>query len=143
MADNVTLNPGVGGSVVATDDIGAVQFQRIKLTLGADGVNDGDVASANPLPVQESRPSSATLANIAASATNVTLFAANSARRGALLYNDSGATLFVKFGATASATDFTLRVEANGYFELPQPCYTGIIDGLWQSATGTARVTEL
>ncbi len=50
MADNVTLNPGTGGAVVATDDIGGVQFQRVKLTWGADGVAD-DVSAASPLPV--------------------------------------------------------------------------------------------
>jgi hypothetical protein len=49
VADNVVL-PGTGSSV-ATDEIGGNQFQRMKLTLGADGVNDGDVSSGNPLPV--------------------------------------------------------------------------------------------
>lgn len=49
MADNVTL-PGTG-SVVACDEIGSAQYQRVKLIHGADGTNDGDVAGANPLPV--------------------------------------------------------------------------------------------
>ena len=49
MADNITL-PGTN-SVVATDDISSVEYQRIKLIHGADGTNDGDVSSANPLPV--------------------------------------------------------------------------------------------
>ena len=52
MADNTTLDAGSGGDVIATDDIGGVKFQRVKLVEGADGVNDGDVSSANPLPVQ-------------------------------------------------------------------------------------------
>jgi hypothetical protein len=52
VADNVTLNAGTGGDVVAADDIGpGVKYQRVKITLGADGTNDGDVASGNPLPV--------------------------------------------------------------------------------------------
>jgi hypothetical protein len=49
MADNVTL-PGTG-EVVATDDIGGVLYQRVKLIHGADGVTDGDVSRSNPLPV--------------------------------------------------------------------------------------------
>jgi hypothetical protein len=49
MANDVVL-PGTGSSV-ATDEIGGNQFQRMKLTLGADGVNDGDVSSTNPIPV--------------------------------------------------------------------------------------------
>lgn len=51
MADNTTLNTGSGGDTIASDDIVGVKYQRVKLTVGADGVNDGDVASANPLPV--------------------------------------------------------------------------------------------
>ena len=49
MADNVTL-PGTGAAV-ASDDIAGAQYQRIKLIHGADGVNAGDVSTANPLPV--------------------------------------------------------------------------------------------
>jgi hypothetical protein len=49
MPDNVTL-PGTG-AVVASDDIGGNQYQRIKLIHGADGTNAGDVAVGNPLPV--------------------------------------------------------------------------------------------
>lgn len=51
MADNVTLDSMSGGDTVAADEIGGVKFQRVKIVEGADGVNDGDVASGNPLPV--------------------------------------------------------------------------------------------
>lgn len=37
MADNTTLNTGSGGDVIATDDIAGVKYQRVKLSLGADG----------------------------------------------------------------------------------------------------------
>ena len=51
MADNFTANAGSGGSVFASDDISSVQYPRVKITQGADGTNDGDVAKTNPLPV--------------------------------------------------------------------------------------------
>ncbi len=50
MADNVTL-PGAS-EVIATDEIGGAQFQRIKLIHGANGINNGDVSTVNGLPVQ-------------------------------------------------------------------------------------------
>ncbi len=50
MADNTTLNPGTGGDVIASDDIGGVKFQRVKPAWGADG-SAVDVSEANPLPV--------------------------------------------------------------------------------------------
>lgn len=64
MADNTTLNPGAGGESAASDEIDGVQYQRIKLTLGADGVNDGDVSSSNPMPVALPVPSAQALTNI-------------------------------------------------------------------------------
>ena len=50
MADNVAITPG-SGATAAADDIGGVLFQRVKVVHGADGVNNGDVAASNPLPV--------------------------------------------------------------------------------------------
>lgn len=50
MADNVAITPG-SGATAAADDIGGVLFQRVKVAVGADGVNDGDVSAANPMPV--------------------------------------------------------------------------------------------
>jgi hypothetical protein len=50
VADNVDVTPGAG-KTIATDDIGGVQFQRVKIALGPDGVNNGDVSAANPVPV--------------------------------------------------------------------------------------------
>jgi hypothetical protein len=52
LSDNTVLNSGSGGDVIATDDIGGVKYQRIKVVLGGDGVNAGDLSTSNPLPVQ-------------------------------------------------------------------------------------------
>jgi hypothetical protein len=52
MPDNIGYTPGTGATIAA-DEIGTALYQRIKLVQGADGVNDGDVSSANPLPTQE------------------------------------------------------------------------------------------
>lgn len=56
MADNTNVNTGTGAAgatnvPLASDDIGGVQFPRTKIVLGADGVNDGDVSSGNPMPI--------------------------------------------------------------------------------------------
>ena len=49
MADNVGYTPG-SGEVIATDDIGGVQYQRVKPVWGTDGVAN-DVNETTPLPV--------------------------------------------------------------------------------------------
>lgn len=83
-----------------------------------------------------------TLSNVASSASNVTLLASNSGRKGAVFFNDSTQSCFVKFGTTASATSYTYQVFPSQTLELPVPIYQGQIDGIWASANGAMRVTE-
>lgn len=53
MADDLILNAGSGGDTLGADDIGGVKYQRVKLIVGANGTNDGDVATGNPMPVSD------------------------------------------------------------------------------------------
>lgn len=48
MADNVAVTPGTGATI-ATDDVGGVQFQKVKLDVGSDGASS-PVTTSNPLP---------------------------------------------------------------------------------------------
>jgi hypothetical protein len=80
--------------------------------------------------------------SVAGSAASVTLLAANVNRLGATLYNDSNKNFFVKLGATASNTSFTVRMSSQTYYEVPFG-YTGSIDGIQDVANGNMRVTEL
>ena len=50
MSDNVGYTPG-SGEIIATDDIGGVQYQRVKPVWGVDGVAN-DVNANTPLPIQ-------------------------------------------------------------------------------------------
>ncbi len=89
----------------------------------------------------------ATITSIASSTNSVTLLASNANRKGATIVNDSSAILYVKLGTTASTSSYTVALPASGsssfnYYEVPFG-YTGIIDGIWASANGSARVTEL
>lgn len=49
MADNVAITAG-SGTTIATDDVGGVQYQRVKPAFGADGAA-ADVSATNGLPV--------------------------------------------------------------------------------------------
>jgi len=86
----------------------------------------------------------ATLSNVSGSASSVTIIASNSSRRRLIIVNDSTANLYLKFGATASTTSYTVLLNAGDTYESPIfAVYTGIIDGIWSSATGSARITEM
>jgi hypothetical protein len=49
VADNVSITAG-SGTTIATDEIGGVNYQRVKPSWGADGIAT-DVSEAAPLPV--------------------------------------------------------------------------------------------
>lgn len=98
------------------------------------------------LPVSTAPKTAATptLANVAGSATVVTLLALNTARLGAIVFNDSTSAMYIKYGSAASATSFTYKVLPGGTWEMPGGVvYTGILTALWDTANGNARVTEL
>src|SRR3954466_4762841 len=131
MADNVPITAGVG-TTVATDEVSGVHYQRMKLVDGAlEGTEAIGGDAAHGLDVDITRfPSSTSGApgNVASSASSVTLLAANAARKSFLIFNDSTASLYVKFGATASVSSFSVKLGPGGYYESPMPVYTGIVD---------------
>lgn len=122
--------------VAGTANIGDVDVASI--AAGDNNIGNVDIAS---LPVA----STATLANVADSASSVTLLAANAARKGASFWNDSTAILYLKFGSAATSTSCTVKLIADAFYELPGPTvYSGLVSGIWASAPGGAcRVTEL
>lgn len=86
----------------------------------------------------------ATLSNVTSAAADTLLVAANAARKGLIIYNDSTSTLSIKFGSASSGTSFTVRLLSNTSYEMnPLAVYTGQINGIWSAANGAARITEL
>lgn len=72
MADNVQLNvPTTSGATIATDDIGGVQHQMVKVEFGVDGVAT-PVSAADPLPVTGEVAVTALPAGLATSANQQT-----------------------------------------------------------------------
>lgn len=51
MGDNTTLATMTGGDVIATDDIGGVKYQRVKVGAGSDGTYS-DADATHPIPTQ-------------------------------------------------------------------------------------------
>lgn len=92
------------------------------------------------IPVNEQR--NATVTTVASSATNVTILNESKRRLGFLVYNDSNQKLYLKFGATASTSDFTVAIGSDSYYEAPLG-YNGRVDGLWASVHGHAHITEI
>ncbi len=139
MANNTTLNaPSVtGGDVVATEDIGGVKHQLIKLEFGAASVATL-VTASTPLPVFT--PAAASESSMAGSDVSVQLLAANPLRKNCSIRNDSSATMYISFGSVATSGS-AIRLLSQETYELPVS-YLGALNGIWESATGNARIVE-
>jgi hypothetical protein len=99
--------------------------------------------SAVGLPVTATVSSASAPTRVVSVATDTTILAANANRRGATIYNtDANALQILLAAGTASATNFSVQIATNGYYEVPFG-YTGVIKGLWTAAgAGAAQVTE-
>lgn len=146
VAQEVGTNVDDAAFGVATGTIGVIGALADETS--PDSVDEGDAGALRMTldrmlhVVSRMRAATATLTNVSTSGTSATLLAAAALRIGATIYNDSSVVMYVKFGTTASATSFTIAMAAGSYYEVPYG-YTGRIDGILASSTGTARVTEL
>jgi len=94
-------------------------------------------------PLANIKPSEGKVFKVDSSISCVLLGSANINRLGFMIYNNSTKILYVRFGANASLTDFSLQIGAGEYYELPSPTYTGAITGIWDEENGTAQITEM
>ena len=86
----------------------------------------------------------ATLSTVASSASSTAIIASNAGRVGLMVFNTDANNLYLKYGATASTTSFTVIIGTNVLWEMPLPVYTGAIDGIWAAdGSGSAFITEL
>lgn len=167
MADGTVgvLQAGSPDRLIDNEVIGSAYRQRVRLgglTLAAlaDVLNSAPAGTeyallTRPIPsgtqtvagtvtANPAQPATGTVTNFVAAATNATLKASNASRKGLLIYNNStAATMYLKFAATATLADFSTKIPPGGYYELPQPVYTGIVDCIWDIASGSAQVTEM
>jgi len=89
----------------------------------------------------------ATVSSSAAITSATTLLPANVNRRGATFYYPGTKNLYLKLGSGAaiSAGNYSVKLSAQAYYEVPAN-YTGIITGIWDSAAGAnnyVQVTEV
>ena len=70
----------------------------------------------------------------------MTIKAANSNRKSLIVTNDGSDVLYLKYGAGASLTSYTIQLFAEDLAVIDD--FSGEVTGIWDVATGSARVTE-
>ncbi len=170
MADSsVAITAGAGTPIRVLTALGAASADQQVVTL-ADSAGNLLGTTAGPVPVTGSGtagtpatgvqtvqgvtggtalpvswPTSATpTITSPASITTVAavVLASNTARKGAAIYNESGAIAYLALGTTATLTAYTTQIPIGGYYEVPFQ-YTGALWGITVSGTAVLRVTEV
>lgn len=142
--DGSAVTQPVSGTVTSNQGTAAALSGGwpVKITDGTNVLG----TSSNPVIVDPARPSTGTHSTVAASTSAVTILAANSARKGATIYNRSNRDLAIILATTTPTSSvFDTLVQNNGYYELPFG-YTGIVKGIWingSSPSNDAQVNEL
>lgn len=144
VSGTVTTTPPANASTNITEVGGAALSEGQKTSAAsipvviASDQSSIAVTSTPPTP-----PSTATLTNVASSATSVSILASQVGRKKFFITNLSTSSLYLAFAATASPTAFTILLPAGGSYESALYDYTGAISGIWSSANGFAYVTEV
>ncbi len=148
--DGYSVSFGAKADAAATTDAGTFTFMALfKRLLGKLLVGQQTMAASVGVAIASDQTpqtsATATRSNVAGAASDTSLLASNTARKGAIFFNDSTAILYLAYGAAAaSLTSYSVQVPANGFFEMPpQPVYTGAIRGIWSAANGNVRISEL
>lgn len=121
--------------VVGTEDGTKTGTQHV-IGVNADG-------SLNVSQVTSVVSNSATLSNKTSSISSQVILASNSNRKGFIFFNDSTSNCYIAFASTASNSSFTIFLNSGMTYQNEAIIYTGIISGIWSSANGFLRVTEL
>lgn len=84
--------------------------------------------------------------SVNSSASTQTLKAANLNRKSLTIVNDSTAPLYIKYGAGASLSDYSIVLSeksGNNFAHAFIDDTTDLITGIWASANGSAKITEI
>ena len=102
-------------------------------------------AAPVPVTVTSSATTPSTSAAVTAIASNTSataVLATNAARKSASYFNDSSQVCYLKSGAGASASSYTVKIPPQGYYEMQLPIYVGAVTAAWAAVDGNLLVTE-
>lgn len=109
----------------------------------------GAKAPSESISVVQSFAATSTITNVASSATSVKLLDPNNNRKTTIIVNDSASDLYIVLNASAaSTTNYSIFLPAKvgntpSFVTFNGEDYSGEVRGIWTSANGFARITEI
>jgi hypothetical protein len=135
-ASSVTILAG-------TNNIGDVDI--LSIAAGDNNIGNVDIVTAPTLSINPIIATQATTTNLGATVAVQTVAALNANRLGLYVFNEvESGFMYLRYGANASAASYSIRISAGGFWEMPQPIFTGQITAAFSvSTTTSAKVTEV
>lgn len=143
MADNKLLPPtgtGTANVTVATDEIGGVDYQRIKVDWGPNGTaTDADRTAAAAFPTKDVGTGTNAAGQVTVTNSPTTIVSAREGRLGVVVLNLQTVAVYIDpSGGTAATSHF--RLDPGASITLPvTTAITGITSASY-SASGDAKV---
>jgi hypothetical protein len=142
---SIAVVDGGGTSRPVDAQLVGTDYQQT-ITIG-DGTTAGRVAGVdtdNSLFVETNRGTIVNISVVTSVTTSVTIMAARTTRRGALIFNDSTSVLYLSYGTTATTTTaFSVKIAAGALYVLDVPIWLGAVTGTWSAVNGQARITDI
>jgi hypothetical protein len=135
-ASSVTILAG-------TNNIGDVDI--LSIAAGDNNIGNVDIVTAPTLSINPIIATQATTTSLGATVAAQTVAALNANRLGLYVFNEvESGFMYLRYGANASAASYSIRIAAGGFWEMPQPIFTGQITAAFSvSTTTSAKVTEV
>jgi hypothetical protein len=101
-------------------------------------------ASGTVVTVIDKRAATSTVTAIPAAVSNTQIVAASASRLGVMIYNDSTAAMYLRYGSgTPSASDYSTQLQPGALLIVPDRSSRLEMRAIWAAANGNARVTEV
>jgi len=104
-------------------------------------VQGADLESAkDTVSIVAKQTTSVTIDAVDSGGASVEIVPANAARIGLHIVNTDTADLFIRYGGTATATSYTVKIAAGADWTMPPTyTYTGSIVGIWGGTPGSGQ----
>ncbi len=133
------------GDTVTYSDTGTTKETAMGVVIMSSAGASG--TTANPIVTAESKATAAAKTSVTSAAASTSLIASNANRKMLIITNESTAVLYIDLsGGTASATSYSVVLGPTATSVSPSftiSNFTGAVTGIWASANGFARITEL
>lgn len=99
--------------------------------------------STSPWITREGGAPTAVITQVTPTTTSTTLKLSNTSRKRLIVVNGGTGDLYISYGGTASATNYTFLIPSLGTATIPGEEYTGVVNGIWTATGGnSAQITE-